>query len=218
MTIQADTIRSRRQAFAAPGGTLERIVRVLAGVLPALVGVIAAMMLITPLGDRGEVSFLLDRNKVDIADDRLRVDNAMYRGQDDRGRPYSLVAGEAVQRSASEPVVRLEDLVARILLPDGPAVLTASAGRYAIDEERVAIPGVVRFRAADGYKMDARNVAIDLPGQRLLGDGRVDGEVPAGRFSARSLRADLTARTVTLEGDARLTMVPGQLRLPSGME
>jgi len=218
MITQADSKRTRRQAFAAPGGTLDRIVRTLALALPALVGVIAAMMLIAPLGERGEVSFLLDRNKVDVADDRLRVDNAMYRGQDDRGRPYSLVAGEAVQSSASVPVVQLEDLVARILLTEGPAVLTAPSGRYAIEDERVAVPGVVRFRAADGYKMDARNVSIDLPAQTLQGSGRVEGEVPAGNFEANSIRADLEARTVTLEGDARLTMVPGQLRMPSGIE
>jgi lipopolysaccharide export system protein LptC len=142
----------------------------------------------------------------------------MYRGQDDRGRPYSLVAGEAVQSSASVPVVRLEDLVARILLSDGPAVLTAPVGRYAMEEERVAVPGVVRFRAADGYRMDARNVAIDLTQGTLRGEGRVEGTVPAGSFAANSIRADLEARTITLDGDARLTMVPGQLRMPGGVE
>ena len=218
MTVQAELKRSRRQAFAAPGGSLDLIVRWLAVGLPALVGVIAAMMLIAPLSERGEVSFLLDRNKVAIADDRLRVEKAMYRGQDDRGRPFSLAAGDAVQRSASEPLVRLDELVARILLPEGPAVLTAPAGRYAIDQELVRIPGVVRFRAADGYRMDARNVTIDLPARTLRGDGRVEGTVPAGRFEADSLRADLAARTLTLEGDARLTMIPGKLRLPSGIE
>lgn len=218
MTVEAERMRTRRQAFAAPGSSLDRIVRLLAVGLPALVGAIAAMMLIAPLSDRGEVSFLLDRNKVDVADDRLRVDNAMYRGQDDRGRPYSLVAGEAVQSSASVPVVRLEDLVARILLPEGPAVLTAPSGRYAIRDELVRVPGVVRFRAADGYRMDARGVLIDLPTRTLRGEGRVEGRIPAGSFEADSIRADLAARTLTLEGDARLSMIPGRLRMPAGIE
>ena len=35
------------------------------------------------------------RNKVEVIDERLRVDNAMYRGADDKGRPFSLTAGEA---------------------------------------------------------------------------------------------------------------------------
>src|SRR5690606_6541755 len=158
---RADQIRARRRAFALPGGSLDRTIRILAVALPALVGAVAATMLIAPLSPRGEVSFLLDRNKVATAEDRLRVDNAMYRGQDNRGRPFSLTAGEAVQSSERVPVVRLQDLTARLLLSEGPAVLTAPAGRYAIDEQRVIVDGIVRFAAADGYRMTARDVSID---------------------------------------------------------
>ena len=53
------------------------------------VGVLAALMVITPLSPRGEISFLLDRNKVAVIDNRLRVDNALYRGADEQGRPFS---------------------------------------------------------------------------------------------------------------------------------
>lgn len=218
MTLAADRIRTKRQAFAAPGSPLDKAVRVLAVALPALVGVVAAMMLITPLSPRGEVSFLLDRNKVAVADDRLLVNNAMYRGQDSRGRPFSLTAGSAVQQSNSVPVVEMDELTARIILPDGPAVLSAPSGTYDIDEEQVAIPGIVRFTAADGYVFSARNVTVDLPSRIMVGDGRVSGEIPAGRFEANAMRADMNARTISLVGDARLVMVPGQLRMPSGIE
>ncbi|MXO88412.1 LPS export ABC transporter periplasmic protein LptC [Alteraurantiacibacter aestuarii] len=218
MTVEADKIRSRRQAFAAPGSRLDTMVRVLAIGLPALVGVVAAMMLITPLSPRGEVSFLLDRNKVAIAEDRLRVDNAMYRGEDSSGRPFSLAAGDAVQTSRTVPVVEMHDLVARIILPEGPAVLTADTGTYAIDKEQVGIPGVVEFTAADGYHMVARNVVVDLPTRSLVSDGRVEGSIPAGTFEADSLRANLAERTLSLIGNARLRMVPSQLRLPRGVQ
>ena len=217
MTVAADRMRSKRQAFAAPGSSLDRIVRLLAVGLPALVGVVAAMMLITPLSPRGEISFLLDRNKVAVADDRMRVDNAMYRGEDSEGRPFSLVAGEAVQRSNAVPLVEMERLTARIVLTDGPAMLNAQRGTYDIDDDQVGVPGMVEFTAADGYRMSASGVTIDLADRLLVSDGRVSGEVPAGRFEADSLRGDLETRTLTLSGNARMTMVPGQLRLPSGM-
>lgn len=217
MTIQADQIRHRRRAFAAPGGSLDRIVRVLAVGLPALVGVIAAMMLIAPLSPRGELSFLLDRNKVAIAENRLRVDNAMYRGQDNQGRPFSLVAGEALQRSASVPIVQLQELTARLLLSDGPAVLSASAGQYAIDSEQVTIPGTVQFSAADGYQMSVSNVTIDLSARTLAGRGRVSGATPAGTFEADSLAADLNERSVMLDGNARLNMIPARMSMPGSL-
>ena len=214
MTQQADQIRSRRRAVAAPGSPLERMVRVLAVVLPALAGAVAAAMLIAPLSPRGEVSFLLDRNKVAVAQDRLRIDDALYRGQDNRGRPFSVAAGEAVQASASEPVVQLRALIARLLLPEGPALLTAPAGNYQIEDQQVEIVGIVRFTAADGYRMTARGVTIDLPERTLFGRGGIEGAVPSGTFRADSIRADLGARTVTLEGDARLRMVPGRMQMP----
>ena len=59
------------------------------GVEAARVGLLAALMIITPLSPRGEVSFLLDRNTVSVIDERLSVDNAMYRGRDNDGRPFS---------------------------------------------------------------------------------------------------------------------------------
>jgi lipopolysaccharide export system protein LptC len=214
MSQQADQIRDRRRAFAAPGSPLDKAVKLLAVVLPALVGAVAATMLIAPLGPRGEVSFLLDRNKVDTAEDRLRVDNAMYRGRDDKGRAFSLTAGEAVQRSADVPVVQLADLTARMQLSEGPAVLLAPAGRYNIEEQLVAVDGVVRFATADGYRMTVRNVSIDLPRRTVLGAGGVEGAIPAGSFSADSIRADLDGRVLTLSGNARLRMVPGRLRMP----
>ena len=217
MSAAADTIRTRRQAFASPGSSLDRVVRLLAVLLPALVGVVAAMMLITPLSPNAEISFLLDRNKVAIAENRLRVDNAMYRGRDVKGRPFSLVAGGAVQQSNLVPVVQMDDLVARIVLPEGPAVLSADEGAYEIDTERVDIPGVVRFTAADGYDISASNVIVDLPGRRLFGRGGVRGVIPAGRFSADSIRGDLVARTLSLQGNARLSMVPGRLQIPGAM-
>lgn len=214
MSLQADQIRTRRQKFAAPGGSFDRTVRVLAILLPALMGAVAATMLIAPLSPRGEVSFVLDRNKVAVAEDRLRVDEAVYRGVDDRGRAFALSAGAAVQRSASEPIVRMEDLTARLQLSEGPAALIAPAGQYDLKAERVAVDGLVRFSAADGYRMSASGVSIDLPGRRLIGAGGIEGSIPAGTFRADSMRADLQDRTLTLEGNARLRMVPGRLRMP----
>lgn len=214
MSQEADIIRNDRQVLAAPGGSHDRLVRFLSRALPAAIGVLAALMIVTPLSPRGEISFLLDRNKVAVVRDRLRVDNAMYRGEDDKGRPFSLTAGQAVQHSARVPVVRMRDLNARILLADGPAVLTASRGNYDFAAQRIAVEGPVQFFAADGYRMVARDISIDLNTRRMVGQGRVEGAIPAGTFGADRIMADLAERTITLDGNARLNMSPGKLRIP----
>lgn len=216
-TQEAAVLRTERQHFAAPGGSHDRLVKFLAAALPMAVGVVAALMVITPLSPRGEVSFLLDRNKVEEIDERLRADKALYRGQDNKGRPFSLTAGEAVQRSSTEGIVRMRDLVARLLLPEGPAQIVAPAGEYRLQTDQVDIPGPVRFSAADGYAMQLDGVQVDLPARTVTGAGGVSGTVPAGTFSANRLEVDLDARVVSLVGNARLRMVPGrmnQMRIP----
>ncbi len=216
-THEAAVLRTQRQHFAAPGGAHDRLVKVLSTALPMAVGVVAALMVITPLSPRGEISFLLDRRKVDVIDERLRADKALYRGVDAKGRPFSLTAGEAVQRSSAEGIVRLKNLAASLLLPEGPARILALSGQYDLRTDRVEIPDTVRFTAADGYAMRLDGVTVDLPQRTVTGAGGVSGTVPAGSFSANRLEVDLDARTVSLIGNARLRMIPGQvsqMRIP----
>ena len=191
MTEAADKIRDQRRHWAAPGGSHDRRVRLLARWLPGAVGVVAAAMIVGPLFPKNEISFLLDRTKVAIVTERLRVSNAMYRGVDNQGRPFTITAGVAAQASADVPVVKMENLSARIRLSDGPAELVAQGGAYDYDTEEVSVTGPVTFTAADGYRMTSRNVEIDLKGRRVTGSGGVSGTIPAGTFSADRIVGDV---------------------------
>jgi lipopolysaccharide export system protein LptC len=212
MSRMAATARSRRAAMAAPGSSHDRVITVARVALPMGVGVLAAFLVMAPLTAGSDVSFVLDKNKVEVARERLKVQAARYRGQDAKGQPFVLDAGSAVQRSSAEPVVQLQDLAASIQLQDGPARLRAGSGRYDMSTERVYVNGPVAFRAADGYRLDTVNPVVDLKSRRLQSGGRVTGAVPQGTFSANRLRADLEARTVTLDGNARLRIVPGRAK------
>ena len=171
-------------------------------------------MIIGPLFARREISFLLDRNKVALTTERLRVANAMYRGIDGQGRPFTLTADNAVQASIREPVVKMGKLAARLRLTDGPAELIAQNGSYNYQNETVAVAGPVVFTAADGYRITTQNVSIDLKGRRVGGSGGVSGAVPAGTFRADRVSADLEQRIVTLDGNVRMVMQLQQLRMP----
>jgi lipopolysaccharide export system protein LptC len=211
MTERADRMRTRRQLFATPGSSHDRLVRLLSLALPSAIGMLVAFMALAPLLRSTEVSFLLDKNQVDIARERMRVTEALYRGQDSQGRPFSLEAGSAVQKSSRNPVVEMNDLAARILLKEGPGVLQAPRGNYNMDSEQVSIIGPVQFNSANGYRMVTRDVDIDLPRQSMVSRGEVTGRLPSGTFRADRLKADLENRTVTLEGRARLRMTQGGL-------
>lgn len=139
-----------------------------------------------------------------MARERLRITSATYRGEDGRGQAFVLRAGSAVQTSSLDPVVRLGELSASISLDDGPATLDARAGRYDMDRETIMIDGPIRFAAADGFRLDTRDVAIGLKTRRLASGGPVSGRLPIGSFTANQIRADLETRSVVLEGRVRL--------------
>jgi len=214
MSVEATQIRNRRRQFAAPGGSHDRMLSWLGKALPAGIGLLAAIMIIVPLSPRGEISFLLDRNKVAITNERVKVDDAAYRGQDGEGRPFEVTAGSAVQETALVPVVTMNDLVAKLNLDDGDAEIRAPRGRYDYDTEKIGVDGPVNFTAPDGYRMTTRNVVIDIKSRTAVGGGGVSGTVPTGVFRADRIVADLENRVVRLDGNARLRMTPGKLRIP----
>jgi lipopolysaccharide export system protein LptC len=197
---------------AAPGGPRDWILKLLKVALPAGVGVLLAYLFLTPLSKNREISFLLDKNKVAAAEERMKVQSAQYRGQDDKGRPFTVTADKALQVSSADPVVEISGMDGRILLDDGPASIEAQRGRYNMDEQKVDVLGPILFRAADGYSLETRDVTFDFTSQKVASGGRVEGRMPLGRFSAGRIEADLAARTVVLSGRARLHIVQGALR------
>ena len=214
MNAAADIMHNKRVASALPGGFHDKLVRILATALPALIGMIAAVMILASFAPRGEISFLLDRHKVAIAEDRIRLSDAKYRGADSQGRPFTVGAASAVQVRASDPEVHMQSLLANIEMADGPATVTAPEAIYNFDQQSVAVTGPVEFTAADGYRLTARGVTVDLRERRVTGSGGIEGAVPTGSFSANAIIADLNARTVALDGHARLRMTQGKLRMP----
>ena len=212
MSEAAVSVRTVRQIWAAPGSSHDRVIGILRVALPLLIGVLSAFLVMMPLAGSGDVSFLLDKNKVEVAKERLRIQSATYRGEDDKGQAFRLNAGSAVQKTSAEPVVQLNQLSAEIGLTDGPATLVADRGHYNLDSQQVMVDGPLRFNASGGYQLDTNDATVDLKTRRLRSGGAVTGTVPQGKFSASRLTADLESHVVRLDGNARLRIVPRRAR------
>ncbi len=212
MSELADKARTARQLWAASGGSHDRVIAILRLVLPAAIIVLIVLLALAPLTVGRDISFVLSKDRVDVARERMQVTAATYRGQDSKGQPFILNAASAVQASSRDPIVRLRTLSAQIQLKDGPARVDAGQGRYDMDQERVEIVGPVTFQSADGYRIETRDVDIDLKSRTAASNGPVSGRMDIGTFSADHLIADLNQRVVVLEGRARLHIVQGQAR------
>jgi lipopolysaccharide export system protein LptC len=212
MATAAGSERDGRQRWASPASGHDRRVRWALIGLPSAIGALAAVLVIAPMLSRDEISFTLAKDKVEKAPERMRVSKAEYRGEDDKGRPFRLSAGGAVQSTSASPIVALTDLAAQITLDGGLTSLAAPKANYDMDKDRIDVPGPLSLRSADGYQLDTANVGIDLKTRRMSSNAPVTGTTRLGTFNAGRMRADLDARTVTLEGRARLHIVQGAAR------
>src|SRR6478752_3238442 len=105
MSELANQERATKQRWAVPGSSHDRIVRLAKIVLPGAVGVVIAFLAMAPLENKGDVSFILDKNQVENAPERMRVEQARYVGEDNKGQRFLITANRARQRSSDQPVV-----------------------------------------------------------------------------------------------------------------
>ena len=66
MTEIAQQRRTQRQDYAAPGSMHDRIIAILRAILPLAIGALFAFLVLAPLVERSELSFLLDKDNVEI--------------------------------------------------------------------------------------------------------------------------------------------------------
>lgn len=232
--------RQEQAQWAEPGSRHDGLVRLLKIALPSLVGVLIAFLLLAPLSKRQEVSFILDKKKVETAPERMRIESAQYTGQDDKGQPFIVQAQRAIQPTSEQPIVDINGMFARLGMASGPATIQADKGRYNLDLQQVSVLGPVRVNGPEGEQLFTHDVLVDLKTRTVTGgdgtgsgrqgdvsagtingdlkskqlglDGGVSGRLKLGTFTANRLRADLGTRTVVLEGGARLKIKQGAVR------
>ena len=207
MSEAADRKQEIKRHWAEPGSRHDAVVRAIKFGLPVIiVGCWSSCLPIAPFDQRGDVSFILDKNEVDEgARSGCGSNRRAISARTTRARSFEIVADRAVQQSSNVPVVMIEGMRARLNLARGPLNIAALKGRY--DLER---------RAGDGRRAGPRRWARRLPARDPRRAGRprqADDAVAAARSAGRCrlassrpgrLSADLDERTVRLEGGVRL--------------
>ena len=241
MSEAANIQRAKARDWAEPGSRHDKLVSTLKIALPSAVGAIAAVFLLLPLTKKNEVSFILDKDEVGRAEERMKIESARYSGTDNKGQPFVLLANRAVQQTSEVPVVDISGMRARLGLEQGPATIQALRARYNLEKQLVGVSGPVRVSGPEGEQLRTSNVLIDLKTRQVRSTGPISGQMPVGSFNAQSLsadlgtrqvalnggvtgkielgdfsagrmRADLDSRVVVLDGGARLKITPGTVR------
>ncbi|WP_310497772.1 LPS export ABC transporter periplasmic protein LptC [Sandarakinorhabdus sp.] len=197
-------VLSLRQQASLPGSAHDGRMILLKWLLPLLAAAMTLTILIWPLLKAQEFSFLLAKDAVMKAGERLRVDRARYSGETARGEPFVITADGAVQRSSSVRQVEMRGLAASLTGKDGPAMLTAPTGRYFLDSDKLLVGGPVKMTSKSGYSLDSNDISVDLGERRINTTQKVSGTLPMGSFRSDKLSGDLDGRTLVLEGHVHL--------------
>ena len=204
--------RAANQRWAQPGSAHDRLIKWTKIVLPSAAGVLLVILALAPLDRKGDVSFILDKKKVDSAPERMRVDQARYTGTDDKGQQFVMTAKGALQRSSDTPIVDINGMFAQLTMEQGPLLIAADQGRYNLDTQQVVVVGPINVNGADGWHLQTRDVLVDLKQRKLASQGPAEGQMRLGQFRTNQIRADLGTHTVVLDGGARLKITQGAVR------
>ena len=188
--------RAVKRHWAEPGSRHDGVIRSARVLLPAAAGVLFAFLVMSPLRDDGEVSFILDKKEVERS----------------QGQQFVVQADRALQRTSDVPIVDISGMRARLDLESGPAVITAPRGRYDLETQRVTIPDQIRVVGPDGYRLSTQRAIVDLKGRMVQSNGGATGAMRLGQFSAQRLTADIAEQRVVLDGGVRLKIVQGAVR------
>ena len=184
-----------------PGSLHDYIIRFLRIIFPMIIVAMIIFLIISPLLNKDEFSFVLNKDQVDISTERLRVTDALYRGEDSEGRPFSIKAGSAVQKSSDTPVLDMEDFIGRIILNSGPAILSGQRGSYNLENEVMRVNGPLNYESQAGNEFTASNVEINMRDQSFKSFDRASGKTKFGTFNANRLNGTLGGRNISLIGN-----------------
>ncbi len=203
---------TKLQKSMLPNSTIDYLIKAIRIIFPVIIVALITFLILTPLTVNDEFSFVLDKENVGIAPERLKVTDALYRGHDRKGRPFSLKAGSAVQKSSDVPILDMEDFVGRIVLNSGPAILSGKRGSYNLDSEVMRVNGPLQYESLAGNEFTASNVEIQLRNQNFESFDKVKGKTEFGTFNANKLSGTLGAREIILSGNVFGTTKFGSYR------
>lgn len=210
MSEQAVLEREARRRAMLPGSPRDRFMKIARRAFPIASVVLLVVLVALPLTVRQEFSFLLSKDRAEKAIERLRLQEATYRGQTLRGEAFEIRAQSGVQKTSAVPIVVLTGLSAEIQQAAGPLTVTAPTGEFFIDENRIIVNGPVIVRSPSGYSLDGNRIEIDINESRVRSSEPVSGTLPIGSFRADGFTAEIDGRNVTLAGGVKLRITPNR--------
>jgi lipopolysaccharide export system protein LptC len=199
-----------RRSGPRVGGGYDLFVKVMKEALPAMSLALLGTLVIWPLANTREFSFLVSKDRVESSAERMRMEQPVYRGTDSNGRAFEIKADRAVQRSSEDPTVELINIAARLDTADGQIAVTAAKGSFNLPSQQLTVSGPVDLGRTDGTRITTGDALVDLRSRTVRSLSPIGGTGPLGRFQADRFQVDLKGTSATLQGNVRMRITPSR--------
>lgn len=207
----SNALQPRNTDIRASVAKYSRFVSTMKILLPAIAGLLLALVLILPqLRDEPD-QFTADIVPArDGAGGSLSLLNARYFGTDESGQPFSVTAESVREASENEDDIELVAPQADISLNDGTWLMVgADQGLYNRESQVLALMGKVNMFQDQGYELHTDAATILLEEGRASSVTPVQTQGPFGELQSQGFKLEDKGKTVHFTGPARLVLNAG---------
>lgn len=220
--LEALQDRRRTIRVTSTHKTYSSIIKKLRWVLPVLVLTIVAALLVWPkieieISQKRFAPAKLDREALQKAATENKLADAKFSSVDAKGRPFTIIAAEAVQDSKNPDIINLIAPSGTLQL-NGDASMTAisKTGSYQQKDQLLYLKDDVVFTRSDGTAMKTSVMYIDLMANTARTNQPVIIDGPQGTLKAQAMDMQNGGAVTIFKGPATLRLHTNNSINPKG--
>jgi lipopolysaccharide export system protein LptC len=194
-----------------PSRRYSQIVDLLRFLLPATALLLIILVIAWPqvIGRYGSLILpTFARGLVDRAD-VMRMHQPRYVGRTGDAEPYEVTAVSAYLDPTQPNQIYLDQLAADLATAsDLQMHLTAVTATYDRAREKLDLTGGIEVVTSDGYQFQTESAHINLRLGRVIGQGPVAGQGPAGQLSAERFAISDGGKLLRFDGRVKMLLQP----------
>jgi lipopolysaccharide export system protein LptC len=192
-----------------------RLVRFLRFAIPAVIMVIAAVLLVAAFFNPFKLitTFPIDPTKVKLSGTKIVMESPRLTGFTTDSRPYELIARTAAQDLMKPDILELQDIDAKVETKDGQHITLKSInGVYDTRGELLKLSDHIVLTTSSGYEAHLSEATVNTSSSSVVSESPVDVKLPNGTLSGNRLQVMDSGAVVVFGGGVEMNLNPEQGR------
>lgn len=143
-------------------------------------------------------------------DGEVRMLNPRFSGQDNSGRPYTVIADTATRRTDDPEITDLVNPRLDTAPGADSSQVTAKRGVYEAANKILTLNEDVQFTTPDGYTYSTEHAKLFIDTDNIFGDQPVFGTGPLGSVRSDSYKVYNGGKKVTFSGHVHTVIEPNK--------